>query len=149
MMTLEGESRVANLERRGANLDKGISIWTAEKSRGKDILLHRIKHTLNIQIHNLRERVLGMRLEFLAPCCARIRKEDIHMIRRLFHLSNESVQFIHARTIGGDGNGLRAGALVRERVERGDGFFAGTGFSGSDVDLGAASLEETFFFSFN
>lgn len=65
------------------------------------------------------------------------------MVRRLVHLSDESVQFVHARTIGGDGDGLCAGALVRERVERGDGFFAGAGFSGCDVDLGAAGLKET------
>jgi len=77
--------------------------------------------------------MLGVRLEFLAPCRARIRKQNIHMIRRLFHLSNESIQFVHARTIGGDGDGLRAGALVRERIEHGDGFFAGAGFSRCDV----------------
>lgn len=87
--------------------------------------------------------MLGVRLEFLAPCRARIRKQDIHMVRCLFHFSNESIQFIHARTIGGDGDGLRAEALVRERVERGDGFFAGAGFSRCDVDFGAASLEKT------
>lgn len=134
MITREGDSRVADWERRGANLDRGISMWTTElEPRGKGILLHRIKHTLNIQIHNLRKRMLRVRLEFLAPCRARIRKQDIHMIRRLFHLSNKSIQFVHARTIGGDGDGLRAGALVRERIEHGDGFFAGAGFSRCDV----------------
>lgn len=90
--------------------------------------------------------MLGVRLEFLSPCRARIRKQNIHMICSLVHLSNESIQFVHARTIGGDGDGLRAGALVRERVERGDGFFTGTGFSRCDVDFGAASLEKTILF---
>lgn len=111
--------------------------------KGKECsLLHQVKHTLNIQIHHLRKRLLGVRLELLAPRRARIRKQDIHMIGRFLHLCDESVQFVHARVIGGDGDGFRVGALVREGVEGGDGFFASVGFSGGYVDFGAAGLEE-------
>lgn len=84
-----------------------------------------------------------MRLELLAPGRARIRKQNVHVVRRLLHLSDQPVQLVHARVVRGDGDGFCAGLLVGEGVEGIDGFVAGGGFAGGDVDLGAACLEES------
>lgn len=69
------------------------------------------------------------------------------MVGGLAHFMHEPVQLVHARDIGGDGDGARRGLFVGEGVEGVDGFIAGGGFAGGDVDLGAAGLEETVFIS--
>lgn len=76
-----------------------------------------------------------MRIELLPPRSPRIRKQNIHMIRRLLHLLNESVQFRNLRVIGRNGDGLRAGSLVGQGIEGRDGFIAGLGFARGDVDF--------------
>lgn len=112
-----------------------------EQGQG-DILLHTIKHTLHIQIHHLTPHLLRVRVELLAPGGAGVGEQDVDMVGSLAHFVDEPVQLVHARDIGGDGDGARRGALVGEGVEGVDGLVAGGGFAGGDVDFGAAGLEE-------
>jgi hypothetical protein len=65
------------------------------------------------------------------------------MVRRLPYFGHQSVQLVHAGAVGWYGDSLRAGPLVRQVVQRGDGFVAGILLAGGDVYLGAAGLEET------
>lgn len=76
-----------------------------------------------------------MRLELLAPRSTGIGEEDINMVRCLADLCHEAFDFLDARAVGRDGDGLGTGAFVGERVERCDGFVAGFGFAGGDVDF--------------
>lgn len=76
-----------------------------------------------------------MRLELLAPRSTGIGEEDIDVVRRLADLCHEAFDFLHARAVGGDGDCLRTGAFVGEGVEGCDGFVAGFGFAGGDVDF--------------
>ena len=105
-------------------------------------LLHEVENTLNVQIHDFRKCALGVRLELLAPGRARVGEQDVHVVRRLLDLGDETVELIHARVVRGHGDGLRVGAFGGEGVEGFHGFFAGGGFAGGDVDFGAAGLEE-------
>ena len=59
-----------------------------------------IKNTLNVQIHDLRKRGIWMRIEFLSPRSPRVREQDIHMIRCLFHLRHQSFHIGYLRTVG-------------------------------------------------
>lgn len=83
-----------------------------------------------------------MRIEPLPPGRSRIREQYIHMIRRLFDLLHQPLDFSDLRTVCRDGDGLCAWALVGKGVEGGAGLIAGGGFAGGDVDFGAAGLEE-------
>lgn len=89
-----------------------------------DLLLNRVEHALDIQIHNLGEHLLGVSIEFLAPRRARIRKENVNAISRLRHLGNQPVQLFHVRAVGWDGDGLCARPFVGERIEGSDCFVA-------------------------
>jgi hypothetical protein len=53
----------------------------------------------------------------------------------LLNLGHKSVQVVHACVVGGDGNGYRAGTLIGEGIQGGDGLIARFGFTGGDVDL--------------
>lgn len=57
------------------------------------------------------------------------------MIGCLLNLGHKSVQVVHACVVGGDGNGYRAGTLIGEGIQGGDGLIARFGFTGGDVDL--------------
>lgn len=109
----------------------------------KSVLLNRVEHTFHIQIHHLGEHLLRVRVELLAPCRAGIGEEDVDTVGRLGHLGRESVQLLDAGAVRGDGDGLRAGPLVWQGVQGGDGFIAGLLLAGGDVYFGAASLKET------
>lgn len=84
-----------------------------------------------------------MRIELLAPCGARIRQQNINMVCRFLDFLDESVELRHAAVVGGNGDGDRAGAFVREGVQCADGLIAGGGLAGRDVDFGATGLEES------
>ena len=56
-----------------------------------NILLDRVEHTLDIQIHNLRKHLLGVGVKLLAPCCAGIGEENINMVCGLAYLGDKSV----------------------------------------------------------
>ncbi len=153
MITREGLSVEACAVRRDVNLDQFIvregrpdrKTGKQEQEQGQVrdiILLHTVKHTLHVQIHHLTPHLLRVRVELLAPGGAGIGEQDVDMVGSLAHLVDEPVQLVHARDIGGDGDGPRRGALVGEGVEGVDGLVAGAGLARGDVDFGAAGLEE-------
>jgi hypothetical protein len=84
-----------------------------------------------------------MGIELLAPCRARIRKQDIHMVRRLAHFLNQVFDALEFSAVGGHRDRFRARLEVRESIEGFDGFVAGGRFAGCDVDFGGAGLEES------
>ncbi|KAG2014611.1 hypothetical protein GB937_006573 [Aspergillus fischeri] len=88
-----------------------------------------------LTIHHLGKGRLGILFEPLAPGSARVCKENINVIGCLLNLGDKSVQVVHARVVGGDGNGYRAGTFIGEGIQGGDGLIAGFGFTGGDVDL--------------
>ena len=109
----------------------------------KDPPLHRQKHSLDIQVHHLRKRRLRMRLKRLAPRRARIRQQDIDMVRLRADLAHQSLNLRRLGRVRGHRVGLAGLAeAAGERVERVAGFAAGVGFAGGDEDLGASCLEE-------
>lgn len=104
-----------------------------------NILLRANKDTLDVQIHDFLESILGVLVEFLSPCCSCVGEEDIHFIRVLLHLFDQSLDFAGFRNICGDGDGF---AVPGKGVEGGTCFLAGFRFAGGDEDLGAAGLGE-------
>lgn len=84
-----------------------------------------------------------MRVELLSPRSTGIRKQDIHMVGRLAHFVDEMLDALELGGVGRDRDGPCAWLEVGEGVERGDGFGAGVGLAGGDVDFGGAGLEET------
>lgn len=85
-----------------------------------------------------------MLVKFLSPRRARIREQNIHMIRVLLHLLDQSLDFARLCDIRRDRDGFAVG--VGEGVEGCDGFFAGFGFARGDEDFGAAGLGEAVVF---
>ena len=84
-----------------------------------------------------------MRVEGLAPGRAGVGEQDVDVPGRLADLGDEPLDLGGLGGVGGDGDGLGAGALVGEGVEGGASGGAGVGFAGGDVDFRAAGLEES------
>ena len=59
-----------------------------------------VENTFNVQIHDLRKCGIRMRIELLAPRSPRVRKQYIHMIRRLFHFLHQSLHVSYLRAVG-------------------------------------------------
>lgn len=91
----------------------------------RDLLLDCVEHTLNIQIHNLGEHLLRVRIELLTPGCASICEENVNTISSLGHLGGQPVELFHVRAVGWDGDGLCARAFAGKRIEGSDCFIAG------------------------
>ena len=106
-------------------------------------LLNRHEDALDVQVHDLPERRVRVRVELLAPRRARVRQQDVHMVCRLGDLGDQPLDLRGLGRVRGDGDGLGAGALVRQRVKRGARGRAGVGLARRDVYLGAAGLEES------
>ena len=109
---------------------------------GEDLQPNSIENALHIQIHHLRKRAVGVRIEFLPPRRSCVGKQYIYMVGRLGHFPHESLDVSDLGAVGGDGDGAGAWADVGEGVESGAGGVAGGGFAGGDVDFGAACLHE-------
>ena len=77
------------------------------------------------------------------PRRARIRQQNVHVVRMFLHLFHQADDFFWLRDVGRDGDGLAGEAvLFAQAVEGVAGFGAGFGFAGGDEDFGAAGLEE-------
>lgn len=83
-----------------------------------------------------------MRIESLPPRSPCIRKQYIHMLRRLGDLLHQLLDLLEPGYVSGHGDRPRPGPEVGQAVERGDGGCAGRGFARGDVDFGRAGLEE-------
>lgn len=83
-----------------------------------------------------------MRVELLAPRRARVREQDIHVIRALAHLRHQLLDLGELGAVRGDGDGGGAGPLVGQGVEGGAGFVACGRFAAGDVHFRTAGLEE-------
>ena len=123
---------------------KGLPVRTrrARTAQAHNVQPDGVEHALDVQVHHLRERAVGVRVELLPPRRAGVREQDVHVVGRLLHFLHQPFHVGDLGGVGGDGDGLGAGALVGEGVERGAGGVAGGGFAGGDVDFGAACLEE-------
>ena len=84
-----------------------------------------------------------MCIELLSPCSARVREQDIDMIRRLCYLTHEMLDAFELGAVGGYGYGFCARCEVGEGIKGFHGGFAGIGFAGCDVDFRGAGLEES------
>lgn len=106
-------------------------------------LLYAQEDALDVQVHDLLERGVGVRVEGLAPGGARVREQDVDVRGVLGDLGDEGLDAGEGAAVGGDGDGAGAGLEVGEGVELGDGGVAGFGFARGDEYFGAAGLEET------
>jgi hypothetical protein len=84
-----------------------------------------------------------MRIELLPPRRARIRKQDVHMVRRPAHFFDQVLDALELGAVGRHGDCSRAWLQVWERIECFAGGVAGGGFAAGDVDFGCAGLEES------
>lgn len=84
-------------------------MWNSKKGATNNSQSNSIKNTLNVQIHYLRKRAIGMRIELLAPRRARIRKKDIHMVRRLAHFFDQVLDALELGAVGRHGDRFCAG----------------------------------------
>jgi len=64
------------------------------------------------------------------------------MVRCLAHLLDQRLHTSECRAISWHGDGFGTGREVRKLVQGCDGFFAGGGFAGGDVDFGGAGLKK-------
>ncbi len=83
-----------------------------------------------------------MRIELLAPRGARVREQDIHVLRALPHLGHQLLDLGELGAVRGDGDGGGAGPFGGQGVEGGAGFVAYGGLAAGYVDFGTAGLEE-------
>ena len=102
MIIREGEARLADFWRRGANLGGGGVglvgygfVWVkrgrgGRYRRGREGAIERgsaqsngIKNTFYVQVHYFCECAVGMGVEFLAPGSARVGEQDIYVVGRL------------------------------------------------------------------
>ena len=83
-----------------------------------------------------------MRIKLLSPRSPSIRKQDIHMICRLFDSFHQSLHISDLRAVCGYRDCLGAWTFVGESIEGCAGLVAGGGFAGGYVDFRSAGLEE-------
>ncbi len=91
--------------------------FPSHKEIGVNIQPNGAKNALDVQIHHLPKRFIRMRVELFSPRSARIRQENIHMIRRPAHFRNQSLDFCDLGAVGGDRYGHSAGSFVWERIQ--------------------------------
>jgi hypothetical protein len=147
-MTREESCTEALAARRGANLQCVSKHTTpqhapASRAQRSNALLYREKHGLDIQIHHLVPRIpLIHVLKPTPPTRARIRKQNIHVIRVRRHLADQPLNLSHLRTVRGHAVCARARREVRQRVERRGRRGAGGGFARRDEDFGTPRLQQ-------
>src|SRR5699024_7718329 len=96
---------------------------------------------LDVQVHHLGERLIGVVVEGRAPGGARVGEEYVDAGRVLLHFGDEVLDAGGLGGVGGDGDGLRAGSEVGEGVEGLDGGLAGVRLTGGNEDFRGAGLE--------
>lgn len=101
-----------------------------------------VEDGLDVQVHDLSEGGVAVRVESFAPCRARVGEQDIHVVGMLLDFVEQVLHPGFVGRVGGDGDGFGAWLEVRERVEGFARAGAGGGFAGGDEDFGGAGLEE-------
>jgi hypothetical protein len=107
------------------------------------LLLNCVEHTLDVQVHDLAECILGVLIKPSAPRSSRIRKQNINVIGVLRYLLDQSFNLGNLGAIRGDGYGNCAGSEVGEGIENCTRLFACLRLAGRYEDLGAARLEQS------
>lgn len=121
----------ADAEAGGAGRDddaRGVLLRGAPLQERRE-LLHRHEHGLDVEVHDLGEGRLGMRVEALAPGRAGVGEEDVDVLRVLRHLRHQRLDALDRGAVGRRRDGARAGLEVRELVELRHGRLAGLGLS--------------------
>lgn len=75
-----------------------------------------VEDGLDVQIHDLCKRRISMGIETLSPRRARIRKQDIYMIRMLLDLLQQALHALFCGRIRGGGDGSGAGLEVGKGI---------------------------------
>lgn len=108
-------------------------------------LADQVEHAAHVEVHDLGEGAVRVRVEGLAPRGARIGEEDVDVVRLARDEGQQVLDALERGRVGGDRDGAGARAEVGQRVEGGAGRVAGRGFAGGDEDFGGAGLEEAVF----
>jgi len=98
----------------GASAEEGSeSGWMLElvgtPTTFADALLYTMEHALDVQIHDLAERVFRRPIERRSPRCSRVREQDINMLGMLRDLLNQALDLGEFGDVGWDRYGF-AGA---------------------------------------
>lgn len=107
-MTRDGSSRVAFLCRSGANLRAGVNSTASQRRHGglENILDHIqsncVEHALDVQVHDLGESGVRMRVEFLTPRCTSVREEYVDMVCRLLDFLDQCLDTSYLGAVGWD-----------------------------------------------
>ena len=102
-----------------------------------------VEDGLDVEVHDLAERRVGVGIKGLAPGGAGVREEDVDRIGVLGYLGDKVIDAIDGSRVGGDGVGLGARLEVGKGIESLDGLVAGGSFAGGDEDFGCTGLENT------
>lgn len=128
---------------RGGDYNAGRVVDRTTLAEQRFQLLHAVEDTLDVQVHHFGERIFRVALEWGTPGSTGIGEKDVNMVGRFGYFGREALNLGKLGKVGRDGDGLGAGALVGECVQRGDGFITGVGFAGGNINFGTASLHQT------
>jgi len=104
--------------------------------------LDRVEHGLHVEVHDLGEGGVRMRVERRAPGGAGVGQQDVDVRRVRLHLRHQPVDFAGLAAVGRHGDGDGARRAVRQLVQRRARLLAGFRFARCDEDFGAAGLQE-------
>lgn len=94
-----------------------------------------IEDSLDIEIHDLRKRSVGVCVKTLSPRSASVCEKDVDLVSILLDLCDQTLNPSIGGRIGGHRDGYRAGLEVRKGVESLDRLLASCCLAGGDEDL--------------
>jgi hypothetical protein len=127
--TREGSSSEAFFSNRGANLVCQHVFFAPLICIGypKNSLLNAIKHTVDIQIHDLGKGLCGMLIKRCSPGSTRVCKEYVHMVSMLHHLIDQPLNLLDFGNVRRDRDGFTLDTW--KLVQSFTGFLAGLCFT--------------------
>lgn len=103
----------------------GLGSRERTKKKGKvDLQPYRVEDAFDIQIHDLSEHSIGVRIKLLSPRRTGIGKQDIDMVGRLGDFLDEELDTLDLGAVGRDRDGLCTGLEVGQGIQCLDGGIA-------------------------